>query len=146
MQICSYKHSSVYTLITTEKFIIIIQSYYLLVITLVLNFLLLFWILLIYEFLLRIWEHSWACLDCLFKVVFLPREHQWQVLFLEIVIYVYLDNEIFPLIRFYVSCNSYCWFKCHIRDVIGNDSVFFVVVGLAFKSVIGRQAVASAAK
>jgi hypothetical protein len=76
--------------------------------------------------------------------VFLPPEHQWQVLFLELVIY--LDNEIFPLIRFDVSCHFYFLFKCHIRDAIGNVIVFFVVVGLAFKSVIGQQAVASAPK
>jgi hypothetical protein len=42
-----------------------------------------------------------ACLDCVFKIVFLPNERQWQVLFLEIVIY--LDNEMFSLIRFNVG-------------------------------------------
>ena len=42
-------------------------------------------------------------LDCLFKMVFLPHEHQWQVLLLETV--MYLDNEMFPLITFDVSCH-----------------------------------------
>ena len=60
----------------------------------------------IYKFVLVIRERSWACLDCIFKIVFLPPEHQWQVLFLEIV--MYLDNEIFPLIRFDVSFHFHC--------------------------------------
>jgi hypothetical protein len=36
-------------------------------------------------------------------MVFLPHEHQWQVLLLETV--MYLDNEMFPLITFDVSCH-----------------------------------------